>query len=288
MVIAMILLPLMDVVAKHLGKTMPTGQLAWSRFLFQTLLLAPFAWRLRSHMRLFQWQLHALRGFLIAAATLCFFTSLTRLPIADAIAIFFVEPLILTLLSPLFLGEKVGWRRLSAVMAGFIGAIIIIKPGANVFGFYSLLPLAAACCFAFYLILTRKLAQQIDPVLIQFYTGLSGLATMSAALLLGSLWSVDFLTPVWPSSIQWGFMALLGTIGCVGHLLVVHAFRILDAATLAPFQYFEIIGAVVFGWYFFSDIPTATTWLGIAIITGSGFYVYWREQVVLTRIIHRA
>lgn len=270
----------MDVIAKHLGNSMAPGQVAWSRFFFQALLLAPFAWRLRSVTSLSQWHLHALRGFLIAAATLCFFLSLKRLPLADAIAIFFVEPLILTLLSPIFLGETIGWRRLSAVVTGFIGALIIIKPGGNVFGLYSVLPLCAASFFAFYLILTRKLAQQIDPVLIQFYTGLSAVTTLSIALLAGSIWQVSFLNPIWPDQVQWGFMATLGAIGCVGHLLVVHAFRILDAGTLAPFQYFEIIGAVIFGWYFFSDIPSKSTWLGITIIVGSGIYVYWREQTV--------
>jgi len=323
MSLAMVFLPLMDIIAKYLSASMATGQIAWSRFLFQSLLLAPFAWRViastkqrpvhqfdsqkqaettlpsqtkrRPHVVTIKhsllpnrWQLHALRGFLIAAATLCFFSSVTRLPVADAIAIFFVEPLLLTLLSPIFLGEKIGWRRLSAVVTGFTGALIIIKPGAAVFGVYAFLPLAAALCFAFYLILTRKLALDTDPILIQFFTGLSGLFFMSTALITGalinSLEAIDlnlfFLQTIWPDSNQWALMALLGTIGCLGHLAVVYAFRYIDASTLAPLQYFEIVGAALFGWLVFSDVPTVNTWVGIAIITGSGFYVYWREKTL--------
>lgn len=307
----MVFLPLMDVIAKYLSSSIATGQIAWSRFFFQSLLLMPFAWRLiavaqqsantsrntvgqahntaTSRHRLKdllpdRWHLHALRGLLIATATLCFFTSVTRLPVADAIAIFFVEPLLLTLLSPLFLGETIGWRRLSAVIIGFSGALIIIKPGAAIFGIYAFLPLAAALCFAFYLILTRKLAQSTDPILVQFFTGLSGLFFMSLALLAGTAlhhlgdWSLPLLLPGWPSPGQWALLALLGTIGCFGHLMVVHAFRYVDASTLAPLQYFEIVGAALFGWLVFHDIPTLNTWIGIAIITGSGFYVYWRER----------
>lgn len=279
MLTAMTLLPLMDIIAKYLGNSMASGQVAWSRFFFQSLLLLPFAFRLKNQWRAKDWHFHVLRGFLIATATLFFFTSLIKLPVADALAIFFVEPLILTLLSPIFLGERFGWRRLIAIGIGFIGALIIIKPGAQVFGIYALLPLCASVCFAFYLILTRKLAQQTDPILIQFFTGISGMAVLSIALLVGGHFEFSFLQASWPDTTQWALMALLGAIGCFAHLLVVHAFKLLDAATLAPFQYFEILGATLFGWYVFKDIPTASTWLGITIIVGSGIYVYWREKV---------
>lgn len=282
MLVAMAILPLMDVIAKHLGQTMASGQVAWSRFLFQSLFLAPFVWRIRSQIEFTQWHLHALRGFFIAIATLCFFTALTRLPVADALAIFFVEPLLLTLLSPLFLDETLGWRRLLAVIVGFAGALIIIKPGAAAFGIYALLPLLAALCFAFYLILTRKLAQQTNPVLIQFYTGLSGVTVMTLALIGGHQFGISILTAAWPDQQQWLFMALLGAIGGGAHLLVVYAFRALNAGTLAPFQYFEIISAVIFGWYFFADVPSSTTWLGIFIIVSSGIYIYWREKQIVS------
>lgn len=280
MTTAMLFLPLMDIIAKYLSGELAPGQIAWSRFLFQSLLLLPFALRLSAQWGATPWYTHAARGFLIAAATLFFFTSLIKLPVADALAIFFVEPLILTLLSPFFLGEKVGHRRLTAVAIGFIGALLIIKPGADVFGVYALLPLAASVCFAFYLILTRKLAQKTDPVLIQFFTGIAGTVILGIVLIAGTVTDLPLITFTWPSASQWGFLATLGAIGCAAHLLVVYAFSLASASSLAPLQYFEILGATLFGWYFFSDVPSITTWLGITIIVSAGIYVMAREQAL--------
>jgi len=229
------------------------------------------------------WHLYALRGFFIAAATLLFFPAIATMPIADALAIFFVEPFILTLLSAWLLGEKVGWRRISASFAGFVGALIIIKPGSAVFSWLSVLPLAAAFCFAGYLILTRQLAQREHPVPVQFYTAAFGFIAMTAALTIGTLTHTGFLTASLPNLQQLGLMALLGAVGTVGHLLVVLAFRYLDASVLAPFQYLEIVSAVILGWWLFTDIPSPSNWIGIAIIVSSGLYVYVREQQLKQR-----
>lgn len=280
MLLAMILLPLMDVAAKVLTNSMASGQIVWSRMLFQSLFLLPFLWPLRRKLAVRQWHLFAARGVLIAAATLFFFTSLVKMPLADALAIFFVEPLLLTLMSPFFLNEKIGARRITAVLIGFIGAIFIIQPSAKAFGIYAVLPLGAAVCFALYLIITRKLAQNTHAVVIQLYTGIAGLMTISLALLLGHAAGFNVLQFSLPTTDQFGLMILIGAIGCVGHLLLVYAFSFVDASALAPFHYFEIIGAVVFGWYFFTDVPSVATWIGIIIIISSGFYVYWREQIV--------
>ncbi len=278
MLIAMVLLPLMDIIAKHLTSNMGSWQIVWGRMVFQCVFLLPLAWPLRHQLSVRQWHLYALRGFLIATATLFFFTSLTKMPVADAIAIFFVEPLLLTLLSALFLGEKIGIRRITAVVTGFLGALIIIQPSEKVFGIYAFLPLVAALCFACYLIITSKLAQKNSAVLIQLYTGIAGFITISIALLIGNTSGYSILQISAPTKNEWGLLVLLGSVGCVGHLLVVYAFRFADASFLAPFQYFEIIGAVVFGWYFFSDIPAITTWIGISVIVGSGIYIYLRGQ----------
>ena len=278
MLLAMVLLPLMDVIAKHLTSFMASGQIVWSRMFFQSLFLLPFLWPLRHQLLVRQWYLFAARGVLIAAATLFFFTSLAKMPVADALAIFFVEPLLLTLLSPFFLGETIGRRRITAVITGFIGALFIIQPSMKAFGIYAVLPLGAALCFAMYLLITRKLAQDTSAVIIQLYTGIAGLITMSVALFIGSAMGLGILQISLPTASEWGLLMLLGAIACVGHLLLVHAFRFADASALAPFHYFEIIGAVVFGWYFFSDIPSIATWTGITIIIGSGLYIYLREQ----------
>lgn len=281
MTIAMMILPAMDVVAKLLTRELSSGLAAWSRFSFQALYLLPLiAFRRTGQKIPQQLHLHALRGLLIAAATLLFFSALSYMPVADAIAIFFVEPLLLTLLSPFFLGERIGWRRVSAALIGFIGAIIIIQPGNSAFGWSALLPLGAASCFAFYLILTRKLAQRADPITVQFYAGVFGFIALSSALLAGNHAGISFLAISAPSPTQWGLMALLGAIGCAGHLLVVLAFRFLDASFLAPFQYLEIVSAVLLGWFVFGDLPVATTWYGVAIIISSGLYIYLRERKV--------
>ncbi len=278
MAFAMLLLPVMDAFAKTLTGSMPAGQIAWSRFAFQVLYLAPFmvvggGFRLAGPV----W-LHAARGVLIAMATLFFFAALKYLPIADAISIFFVEPLILTLLAALFLGEKIGWRRLTAVAVGFCGALIVIQPSYAVFGWAAALPLAAACCFAVYLILTRHLARRERAAVMQFMAGIFGCLTLSLALLVGSLAAIPVLDPVWPSLQGWSLMAALGLVATIGHILVVEAFRRAGPATLAPFQYLEIISATLLGLLFFGDFPDAMTWLGIAIIVAAGLYVFHRER----------
>lgn len=278
--LAMLIVPLMDAFAKLLSATIPTGQVAGARFLFQTLFMLPLmlwmlGWRSLRPQR-FGW--HALRGALLAVATLLFFTALKYMPIANAIAIFFVEPLILTLMSGLFLGEKVGWRRWVAVLVGFAGAMLVIRPSFGEIGWVALMPVGTAICFASYLALTRALAKGEDPISMQCYTGFFGTLVMAAAIAAGSVGGVNFLTLVWPTPAELGLMAALGLISTISHLMVVYAYRMAEAAVLAPFQYLEIISATALGLMLFGDFPDALTWLGIAIIVGSGLFVFWREQ----------
>lgn len=280
MLVAMLILPGIDAIAKWLSDSISSGQVAWSRFFFQTLLMLPLFLRTRGAIVTRALPLHALRGALIALATLLFFTALRYLPLADAISIFFVEPLILTLLSALFLGESVGWRRLTAVVVGFVGALIIIRPSFGALGLPALLPLGTAVSFAVYLILTRKLAQHEYPERMQFYAGLFGGLVMTFALAAGGAADVAVLSFVWPDPWQWFLLAGLGVIATTGHLLVVHAFRRAPARLLAPFQYVEIIGATILGLVLFGDFPDAMTWVGVAVIVGSGMYVFHREATL--------
>lgn len=278
MVIGTLLIPGIDALAKGLTVAMAAGQIAWSRFLLQSLILAPVVLYSGAALPRQHYAAHAMRGVLIASATLLFFASLETLPIADAIAIFFVEPLILTLLSALLLRERVGWRRICAVLVGFIGAIVIIQPGFSKFGYAVILPLAAALLYAFYFVLTRKLAQSTDPDVIQLTAGLSGMLTLSIALIVGYFAGIRVLDMVWPSPLQWLMLVGLGVISTAGHLLFVHALKRAPAVVLAPFQYLEIISATLLGLIFFGDFPSPTTWLGIAIIVGAGLYVFQRER----------
>lgn len=280
MLMAMLVLPGIDAIAKWLSGAISPGQVAWSRFFFQTLLMLPLLLRTRGRIFTRTLPLHALRGALIALATLLFFSALKYLPLADAISIFFVEPLLLTLLSALFLGETVGWRRLVAVAVGFAGALIIIRPSFATLGSPALLPLGTALSFAVYLILTRKLAQHEYPERMQFYAGVFGGLVMTLALAFGSAGDIAVLSVIWPDPWQWLLLAGLGVIATTGHLLVVHAFRRAPAALLAPFQYVEIVGATILGVIFFDDFPDAMTWVGVAIIVASGMYVFHRERLV--------
>ncbi len=278
MIVAMLIVPGIDAIAKYLSATVSAGEVTWSRFLFQVLFLAPIAFFGARPMLPSDLALHALRGALIAATTLLFFVALKDMPIADAISIFFVAPLILTLLSAVFLGERVGWRRLAAIGAGFVGALIVIQPSFEAVGWTAALPLLAALMAAIYLVLTRRLAPRGDPVAMQLAVGIFGCLVMSAALGVGTLAHLEVLTPLWPSAWEWLLMAGLGAIATAAHVLIVHAFKRAPAGALAPFQYLEIFGATVLGLIVFGDFPRPATWAGIAIIVGSGLYVFARER----------
>ena len=283
MVIAMLILPGIDAIAKWLAGSVSSGQVTWSRFFFQVILMAPLLAWTRGSWRDGALPLHAARGALIALATLFFFTGLAWLPLADAIAIFFIEPLLVTLLSAVLLGEAVGWRRLSAIAVGFVGAVVVIRPTFAEVGWPSLFPVGAAICFSFYIILTRKLARTIDPIRMQFLAGIFGLVVMSLALAAGSGTGIGVITASWPSVFHWQLLALLGLIATGAHLMVVFAYRMAPVSVLAPFQYMEIIGATVLGLLVFGDFPDRLTWLGVAIIVGSGLYVFHRESVLDTK-----
>ena len=208
----------------------------------------------------------------------CFFPRLTICQLQTPWPFFFIEPLKVTLLSALLLGEAIYWRRLSAISCGFIGAMIIIRPAFDEVGMAALYPVGAATCFSLYIILTRKLANREHPVRMQFATGVSGALFMTVALLFGDGFGIPVLSVVLPTVFQWTLLALLGLIGASCHLLVVFAYQRAPVSVLAPFQYVEIVGATALGWMLFNDFPDTITWLGIAIIIASGVYVFHRES----------
>ena len=278
MIIAMLMLPGLDAIAKWLSGSVSSGQVTWSRFFFQIIFMFPLLFRTRGPWLTPALLLHAARGSLIAFATLFFFTGLAYLPLADAISIFFIEPLLVTLLSALFFREAIHWRRISAISLGFIGALIIIRPTFSEVGYAVLYPVGAAFCFSFYILLTRKLVAREDPIRLQFFAGIFGCLVMSVALGFGTASNVDIVTAAWPSPNHWLLLAALGLIATVCHLLVVYAYRLASIGTLAPFQYVEIIGATILGLVIFDDFPDLVTWFGVSIIVGSGMYVFHRES----------
>lgn len=282
----MILAPVMDVLAKYLGTTggISPGVVTLGRFTVQAvflfvLLIALIAMRRKSRLWPKSIKGNLARGALMGFAAFLFFTAVTFMPVADAIAIFFVEPLILTILSALLLGEVVGWRRRIAILVGFCGALLVIQPSFHELGFVTLLPIAAAFIFAFYLILTRKLAaHNDDPLAMQFVAGVGGTLTLSLALLIGGALSYEPLATKWPDTpFLWSMVVVLGLIGTGSHLLIVMAFARARASVLAPFQYIEIISATALGFFIFNEFPNTIKWFGIFIIIGSGVYIFWRE-----------
>ena len=284
MAFAMLILPMMDAIAKILSTRygVTPGQITFGRFLVQASLLGPIVVAFIGVHALVpkRWLINLLRGAMMGLAVLLLFITLQHMPIADAIAVFFIEPFILTIMSVIFLGEKVGWRRTLAVIVGFIGAMFIVQPSYEIFGAVSLLPIGTAFLFATYLLITRKFANDDDPLAMQFISGIGGAVTLFGVMMLGNAFGIaDIATPDIPEfGIRWGLIFAIGALAAGGHLMVVFAFRLANASVLAPFQYIEIVGATLFGYWFFGDFPDAFKWLGIAIIVGSGLYLFLRER----------
>ncbi|MCI9865403.1 DMT family transporter [Rhizobium skierniewicense] len=286
----MIVLPIMDAIAKYMAVSegMSPAQVTFYRFFFQLVCTLPLLMIMSPKALLAAkrpW-LNLLRGVLHAAASLCFFAAVKYMPLADVFAIYFVEPFLLTMMSALFLGERVGWMRWSAIAVGFIGAMIVIQPSFEVFGWTSLLPVACAFLFTLYLFLNRAMGDADSPLVMQTMAGIAGTVFMAAALLIGhGLGDVNFemALPGWGHGLV--LLVLLGSISGYMHLLVVKAFRLAPVSLLAPFQYFEIISATVLGYVLFSDFPTASKWLGIVIIVTSGLFIIWRERRAANRTI---
>jgi drug/metabolite transporter (DMT)-like permease len=202
------------------------------------------------------------------------------MPVADAIAIFFIEPFILTILSAAVEKEHVGWRRWTAVAAGFIGVLIVVQPSWAVFGPISIVPAVGGAVFAVYVLLNRHLTAFDTPATMQFAAGLSALFIMTLCLAAGWAFDVPGLEPSMVGGSEISFLLLMGVFGTSGHLLFVQASRLAPSSLIAPMQYVEIVGAAVLGYLVFGDFPTPLKWLGIAIIVGSGAYVFWRESRV--------
>lgn len=287
MVAFSLLVPAMDTVAKIATVEATPPQIALLRFALQSALVLPVL-ALWSGLRLpppADLVTLALRGLLMAAGSTLFFAALSRMSVADAIAIFFVQPMLLTLLSGLWLKEPVGWRRYAACAVGFSGALLVIQPKFAALGLIAAAPLGAACCFSVYLILTRRLAQRSDALTIQLWTGLFAALALGAALLAGAFAGSETFRFAPLSPYVWSLMLVMGAFGALGHLAITAAFARAPASVLAPFQYLEIVMATALGYLVFGDFPDGLTWLGIAIITGSGLVIFHRERLAARRRI---
>lgn len=260
----------MDSVAKHLVQNYPPIQVIWARYLSQTvvsfILLSPVLYRI---LRTKNFKLQILRSALLFTATVCFFTSLKTLKLADVNAIFQVSPIFVTILSVLVLKETVGHRRWLGVAFGLIGALLIIGPGTGVFSYTVILPIISALSYAAYVISTRYLSQDESPLTSFVYTALLG--SIAASILVVPSW-----TPIESSDLF--VFSVFGLLGATGHFLLIHAYRISEASFLAPFNYIGILYGSLWGFYFFNEVPSLITILGGLIIVSSGIYIWLREQ----------
>ena len=269
---AMSVVPFMDAIAKYLSAHIPILQLVWARYFFHFCLIFPVALLRYGPRRLVPARplLQLVRGGLLLASTVLFFAAIARMPLADALALIFVSPLIVTALSPWLLGESVGPRRKVAVLVGFLGALLIIRPGFGSIQWPALLALGAGVVFGCYLLATRRLAGSAPPLVTLTYSAAAGALVMS--LIVPAVW-------VAPSAGDLAGMVMLGVIAAGGHFLLIKAFDFAPASLLAPFTYSEIIMTTLLGLVFFGDFPDAWTWAGIAVLIGSGLYISLRERV---------
>ena len=271
--LAWVMLPIMDGFAKYLSSDLPVLQITWARYFFTVAFTLPimFFFFRKNLVWTVKPKLQLIRGLILLTANVCFFYSISIISLAKALTLAFIAPLIVTAFSPIFLGEKVGFRRWSAVIIGFIGSMVVIRPGFVEINLASLAALGTGVMYGFYLIITRKLSSSDNPLLTLLLTGVVGAIIIS------------FVMPfVWikPTLNQWSMMAAIGIFACVGHLFIILSLKYADASKLAPFSYFEIVTNIIIGYYFFSDFPDKWTFLGLFIIILSGIYISRRENIV--------
>ena len=270
--LAWAILPFMDTIAKYLSSDLSFFQITWARYFFTVFLILPFMFFFfRKNLK---WttepKLQIFRGLLLFCANILFFYSISMISMAKALTLAFVAPLITTALSPFLLGEKVGLRRWAAVIVGFIGSMIVIRPGFIEFNLATFAALGTGFFYGIYLIVTRKLHNSDSPLLTLLLTGIVG--AILASFYVPTVW-------VSPSLNQWFLLALMGVFACLGHFFLILSLKYADASKLAPFSYFEIVTNVMLGYYFFGDFPDHLTWLGLSIIVISGVYISFRERL---------
>lgn len=276
------LAPLLDVSAKLAAEAgVPVGQITAARFVVQGALMLPVVAVMRLDWGLSRQMLAlvGLRALFLILSTFSFVSGIAVMPVADALAIAFVEPFILLLLGRAIFGDEVGPRRIAASAVGFGGALLVIQPSLAAFGLVALWPLGTAFFFAFYMLVTRAMSAGMHPVAMQFHTSWTGALMCLPVLWLAQGSGIGPLDPVWPEGLQWLWLAGVGFWAALSHICMTYALKFAPSATLAPLHYLEIVAAVALGYAIFGDFPNLLTWAGIAVIASSGLYIIHRERL---------
>ncbi|MCK4205185.1 DMT family transporter [Brucella pituitosa] len=273
MLIGMLMFSLNDAMGKWLVASYSVGQVILIRSVAALVILAPFLWRagLQPIIKAEKPLLQAARVFFSTFEVFAFYFAVMYLPLADVMTYWLAAPIYVAAASPFLLGEKVGWRRWTAIGIGFVGVIIALNPSSAMFTAPAIISILGTIAFAFMMISGRSLRATPDKTLVFFQ--------LMGALIAGVIFApLDWRPLGAPAEI--GLMLLLGVVAMGAHMLVNRALKISDAATVAPLQYTLLLWAVLFGWMFFGDIPKASMLIGAALIVGSGLFIFFREQRV--------
>ncbi|MEP1202002.1 DMT family transporter [Tateyamaria sp.] len=263
---------IMDVAVKAVSPMTGTLPALWARYAGQMfIVLVLVAPRLRQVAHSAYPKLQITRSLLLMMATFFFFLALGQIGLAEATAVMAMNPLLITLGAALFLGEALGPRRIGAIAVALVGALIVIRPGTDVFQPAGLLPLVAAFCFASYTLITRRLGPDEDVWTSLFYTGLVGAVILTLIL--------PFHMPTFNLT-SIALLCLIGAVGTAGQLMLIRALSMAEAGLIAPFNYTGLIFAVIWGLVLFGEVPDAFTMLGALVIAGAGIYVWHRETRV--------
>lgn len=263
----------MDTSNKALSASYPIAQIVWAFYLgfaAATLARAAADGGIRPTLATRRPLLQLLRAALLPVNMACVVVALSMMPMAEVMAVGISYPLMITMLSALILKEHVGPRRWTAVLVGFGGVLLILRPGLGVFNPASLLILAAAILFAVYQILTKVLGRTDRPITLTIYTALVG------AVVYGAVAPFDWHAP---DGTGWALLALSAAGGTIGHSLVIQALESTPASVLQPFNFVQMIWATLAGFLVFGEVPDSMTMLGASVVVGSGLYVWWRERV---------
>lgn len=277
-----VVIPFSDALAKLLGEDFPLLQLVVFRFATQAILFVPMAvWAgtvLFPSRRIVG--LTLLRACLQICGLLLMFSALRVLPLADAVAIAFVMPFLMLILGWFFLDEEVGPRRLIACAVGFAGTLMVVQPSFVAVGWSALLPIGVAFAFAFFMLVTRAMSREIDPIALQGASGLIALPLVLPFLVFEVADVAPLIGWVTPMGGQIWLCVALGIFGSIGHLLMTWSLRYAPSATLAPMQYLEIPVATLVGFFLFQNLPNGVAAFGIAVTIASGLYIVLRERAL--------